>query len=54
MPSKPGPATPAQHAPDPGEIAEDHRVPDIERRIDKGLKQSFPASDPAPINPGSD
>jgi hypothetical protein len=39
---------------DPGEAADDQRDPAVERQIDKGLKQSFPASDPAPVNPGAD
>ncbi len=54
MTSQPKSANPVAPAPDPGEKAEDHRIPAVERQIDKGLKQSFPASDPAPINPGSD
>ena len=39
---------------DPGEAADDQRDPAVERQIDKALKQSFPASDPAPVNPGAD
>jgi len=39
---------------DPGEAADDQRDPAVERQIDKSLKQSFPASDPAPVNPGAD
>jgi hypothetical protein len=38
----------------PCEAADDQRDPAVERQIDKSLKQSFPASDPAPVNPGAD
>lgn len=33
---------------------EDNRDRHTEKALDKGLKETFPASDPAPINPGAD
>jgi hypothetical protein len=39
---------------DPGEEADDERDPHTERNLDKGLKETFPASDPVSINPGAD
>lgn len=43
---------------DLGEGAEDMRDdeadPHVEKQLDKGLKETFPASDPVSINPGAD
>lgn len=39
---------------DPGEDAEDEKDPHVDRQLDKGLKETFPASDPVSINPGAD
>lgn len=42
---------------DLGEGAEDLRDEEdahVEKQLDKGLKETFPASDPVSINPGAD
>lgn len=39
---------------DPGEDAPDEKDPHVDRQLDKGLKETFPASDPVSINPGAD
>jgi len=39
---------------DPAEKVKDERDPHTERQLDKGLKETFPASDPVSINPGAD
>lgn len=36
------------------EDVDDERDPHTERNLDKGLKETFPASDPVSINPGAD
>ena len=41
-------------SPDPADRVEDERDPHTERQLDKGLKETFPASDPVSINPGAD
>ncbi len=41
-------------AADPGEDAPDEKDPHVDRQLDKGLKETFPASDPVSINPGAD
>lgn len=41
-------------SPDPGEDAADEKDPHVDRQLDKGLKETFPASDPVSINPGAD
>ena len=33
---------------------EDNRVRKDEKKLDRGLKETFPASDPVSINPGAD
>ncbi|WP_172448566.1 hypothetical protein [Caulobacter mirabilis] len=35
---------------DTGKSADPH----VDRQLDKGLKETFPASDPVSINPGAD
>jgi hypothetical protein len=49
-----GPDTETPASKDPGEDAEDEADPHVERQLDKGLKETFPASDPVSINPGAD
>ncbi|MDB5469403.1 MAG: hypothetical protein JWR84_963 [Caulobacter sp.] len=39
---------------DPGEDAPDEKDEHVDRQLDKGLKETFPASDPVSINPGAD
>lgn len=39
---------------DPGEDAPDENDPHVDKQLDKGLKETFPASDPVSINPGAD
>ncbi len=39
---------------DPGEDAPDEKDPHVDKQLDKGLKETFPASDPVSINPGAD
>jgi hypothetical protein len=39
---------------DPGEDAPDEKDEQVDKQLDKGLKETFPASDPVPINPGAD
>jgi hypothetical protein len=39
---------------DPAEDADDEKDPHVDRQLDKGLKETFPASDPVSINPGAD
>ena len=39
--------------PSPDDV-EDEADPHTERQLDKGLKETFPASDPVSINPGAD
>jgi len=33
---------------------DDDADPHVDRQLDKGLKETFPASDPVSINPGAD
>lgn len=33
---------------------EDKTIPESERELDEGLKETFPASDPVSISPGAD
>ncbi len=40
--------------PDPGADAADEKDAHVDRQLDKGLKETFPASDPVSINPGAD
>jgi hypothetical protein len=57
-PNDAGDDAPLQEVPDdgdhtPGELpmeADEH----VDRQLDKGLKETFPASDPVSINPGAD
>lgn len=44
----------AFQAPDNSEMLEDNRDRRSEKKIDKSLKETFPASDPPSINPGAD
>jgi len=39
---------------EPDEDVEDESDPHVDRQLDKGLKETFPASDPVSINPGAD
>lgn len=39
---------------EPAEDVEDDADPHVDRQLDKGLKETFPASDPVSINPGAD
>lgn len=41
-------------SPDPADTVEEGRDPHTEKQLDKGLKETFPASDPVSINPGAD
>ncbi len=38
----------------PADNVDDEADPHVERQLDKGLKETFPASDPVSINPGAD
>lgn len=39
---------------DPASKVDDEKDPHVDRQLDKGLKETFPASDPVSINPGAD
>ena len=39
---------------DPSEKIADDADPHVDHQLDKGLKETFPASDPVSINPGAD
>lgn len=39
---------------DPSEKVHDEADPRVDRRRDRSLKDTFPASDPVSINPGAD
>ena len=39
---------------DPASDVEEDADPHVDRQLDKGLKETFPASDPVSINPGAD
>lgn len=39
---------------DDADAVEDDADPHVDRQLDKGLKETFPASDPVSINPGAD
>lgn len=39
---------------EPAEDVDDEADPHVDRQLDKGLKETFPASDPVSINPGAD
>lgn len=39
---------------DPADDVDDESDPHVDRNLDKGLKETFPASDPVSINPGAD
>ncbi|MBX3479515.1 MAG: hypothetical protein KF842_03880 [Caulobacter sp.] len=39
---------------DPADHVEKDNDPHVEKQLDKGLKETFPASDPVSINPGAD
>jgi hypothetical protein len=43
-----------EEAVDPADKVDDESDPHVERQLDKGLKETFPASDPVSINPGAD
>ena len=38
----------------PANAVEADADPHVDRQLDKGLKETFPASDPVSINPGAD
>lgn len=39
---------------DPSKNVSDDADPHVDQQLDKGLKETFPASDPVSINPGAD
>ena len=39
---------------DPAEAVPEEKDPHVDKQLDKGLKETFPASDPVSINPGAD
>lgn len=39
---------------DPSEKIANDADPHVDKQLDKGLKETFPASDPVSINPGGD
>jgi len=39
---------------DPAEKVDQDADPHVDHQLDKGLKETFPASDPVSINPGAD
>lgn len=39
---------------DPADHVKKDNDPHVEKQLDKGLKETFPASDPVSINPGAD
>ena len=45
---------PADTSVDPSEKIAADADPHVDRQLDKGLKETFPASDPVSINPGAD
>jgi len=47
---------PDDHEPaaEPDEAVNPDADPHVDRQLDKGLKETFPASDPVSINPGAD
>ncbi len=45
---------PADKPVDPSQKIDDDADPHVDRQRDKGLKETFPASDPVSINPGAD
>lgn len=50
---KPAPAGDDRGA-NPADDVDDDADPHVDRQLDKGLKETFPASDPVSINPGAD
>jgi hypothetical protein len=50
---KPAPADDARDA-NPADNVDRDADPHVDRQLDKGLKETFPASDPVSINPGAD
>lgn len=50
---KPAPADDARKV-DPANDVDADADPHVDRQLDKGLKETFPASDPVSINPGAD
>jgi hypothetical protein len=45
---------PAAKPVDPSEKIDNESDAHVDRQLDKGLKETFPASDPVSINPGAD
>ena len=45
---------PAETPADPSEKIGHDADPHVDKQLDKGLKETFPASDPVSINPGAD
>ena len=45
---------PADKQVDPSEKIDDDADAHVDKQLDKGLKETFPASDPVSINPGAD
>lgn len=61
--ARPEPRTPAddeetpadfESKTDPSEQVQEGSNPHVEKQLEEGLKESFPASDPVSINPGAD
>ncbi len=57
-PGEGGNETPPQEVPDDGDHAPEEQPMEadehVDKQLDKGLKETFPASDPVSINPGAD
>lgn len=57
-PGQGGDDTPPQEVPDDGDHAPEEQPIEadqhVDKQLDKGLKETFPASDPVSINPGAD
>ena len=45
---------PADKPVDPSEKIDDDAHAHVDKELEKGLKETFPASDPVSINPGAD
>ncbi len=48
------PVDPKDTPVDPSEKIAEDADPHVDHQLDKGLKETFPASDPVSINPGAD
>lgn len=45
---------PAEKPVDPSDKIHNDADPHVDEQLDRGLKETFPASDPVSINPGAD